>query len=131
MRLPARISSQHSLRRWVAACAIGLVCAAVGMVLWAPFAVLGAVRTLDFVFYDSLYRLRPTRDMRDGPLVIVAVDDASLEAIKRSQKVGWPWPRRNWGQIVSYLQSAGAKAVVFDLIFDTPSAYNGPAGDAD
>ena len=58
MKLPARLSNQHSLRRWVAACAIGLACAVVGMVLWAPFAVLGAVRTLDFVFYDSLYRLR-------------------------------------------------------------------------
>jgi adenylate cyclase len=87
------------------------------------------VRMLDNVMYDSLYRLRPVEDAKDGPVVIVAVDDASIEAVDRLRKFGWPWPREFYGHMTRYLDGAGARAVVFDLLFDRSSVHNNASDD--
>jgi adenylate cyclase len=111
--------------------AIGLVCAGVGFALWSPVRIFGAVRALDRVYYDSLYRLRPAQGVADGSIVIVAVDDASLKAVQRDLNLGWPWPRKFWGQMVTYLEQAGARAVAFDLLFDGTSVRSHPGNDDD
>ncbi len=48
-------------------------------------------------------------------LVLVTIDDASIEAYGR-----WPWPRDRHGYVVHYMKQAGAKAVVFDVLFLEP-----------
>jgi len=48
-------------------------------------------------------------------IVLVAVDEASLETFGR-----WPWPRDRHGYVVHYLKEAGAKAIVFDILFLEP-----------
>src|SRR6478672_9980495 len=88
MRLPVRLPQYHPLQRWLAAAVIALVCSAVGMLLWAPVRVLGVVGALDRVLYDSLYRLRAPEDLTNGPIVIVAVDDQSVEVIDHLNKKG-------------------------------------------
>ena len=80
-------------------------------------------------FYDTYYRLRPVESRVDGPVVIVAVDDRSLQAVDKSMHYGWPWPREFWGHIATYLDKAGAKAIAFDLIFSETSAYQDRTGD--
>src|SRR5438270_648665 len=80
---------------------------------------------LDDLLYDSTYRLRRAEDRSNGPVVILAVDDKSLDEIKqgliRGKHLGWPWPREYWGLAVKYLNECGAKAIVFDLLFTEPS----------
>ncbi len=52
-----------------------------------------------------------------GQLVIVTIDTPSVK------KLGaWPWPRSRHGDLVHALDKAGAKRVVFDVIFDQPAA---------
>lgn len=51
----------------------------------------------------------------DKGIVLAAVDEESLAAFGR-----WPWPRDRFGYIVKYLHAAGAKAVVFDILFLEP-----------
>ncbi len=48
-------------------------------------------------------------------IILIAVDEASLEAFGR-----WPWPRDRHGYITQYLQKAGARAIVFDVLFLEP-----------
>ena len=48
-------------------------------------------------------------------IVLVAVDEASLEVFGR-----WPWPRDRHGYVVRYLKEAGAKAIIFDILFLEP-----------
>lgn len=132
MRLPLRLPEYHPLQRWLAACAIAVLCAALGLLLWAPARILGAVRALDRVAYDSLYRLRaPDSKTAVADVVIVAVDDKSIEAVDALNKIGWPWPRAYWGKMVSYLDACGARAIVFDLLFDRSSVYNRPPANDD
>jgi adenylate cyclase len=85
----------------------------------------------DNAFYDAFYRLRPVDSQLDGPVVIVAADDKSLEEVDKGMHFGWPWPREFWGHITEYAQKCGAKAVVLDLIFDQTSVYQNSTGDDD
>lgn len=52
-------------------------------------------------------------------IVIVAIDDASLSAYGRSLT---DWPRTIYAELVQNLSAAGARVVVFDLVFDLPAA---------
>ncbi len=48
--------------------------------------------------------------------VVVDIDDASLRDLKR-QLGSWPYPRDVYALLISYLRDAGAKAIVFDVVF--------------
>lgn len=48
-------------------------------------------------------------------VVIVAIDERSLEALGR-----WPWPRELHARLVEQLTLAGARAIVFDVLFPEP-----------
>lgn len=85
----------------------------------------------DNAFYDGFYRLRPVDDRTNGPVVIVTADDQSLAHVDKALHYGWPWPREIWGDIATYLDKCGAKAVAFDLIFDQTSVYQASSGDDD
>jgi adenylate cyclase len=110
-------------QKWLAAAVIALVCTGLGVALWAPAKILGAVGMLDHVFYDSLFRLRPPESQKGGQIVIIAANDKSLAALQEKH-IGWPWPREFWGELVTYLDHAKVKAIVFDLLFDGESARN-------
>lgn len=53
-------------------------------------------------------------------IVIVAIDDASIDAIGR-----WPWPRTVHATLLERLAAAGPKAILLDLLLSEPD----PAGD--
>lgn len=77
---------------------------------WSGLLTIAELKTLDHRFH--LYA-DPTKAGND--IVLVAVDEASLEAYGR-----WPWSRDRHGYVVHYLKQAGAKAVVFDILFLEP-----------
>lgn len=64
----------------------------------------------DNLVYDAQLHFlsRPPPD----DVVIVAIDDASLEALGR-----WPWPRDIHATLVDHLSQAGAKAILLDILF--------------
>lgn len=52
-------------------------------------------------------------------VVLAMADEASLETMK--PLVGrWPWPRSLWGDLLDFFRDAGAKAVLFDILFTEP-----------
>ena len=50
-------------------------------------------------------------------IIIVAIDDESLGWLG-----SWPWSRNNHAQLISILETAGAKLVGFDVLLDSPSS---------
>lgn len=66
---------------------------------------------------DHLVRRYADPAKADPGLLLLAVDESSLEAFGR-----WPWPRDRFGYVVRYLKEAGAKAIVFDVLFLEPDA---------
>ena len=59
---------------------------------------------------------------RSGDIAIVAIDDASLQALGR-----WPWPRARHAELIEALTRAGVQGIGYDILFSEPS--DDPAGD--
>jgi adenylate cyclase len=74
-------------------------------------------------FYTWFYRQRPVESQQASDVVIVAVDQPSLDFIDKSNNRGWPWPRDYWGLVWKYLHDAGAKCVAMDVLFENRSAH--------
>ncbi len=81
-----------------------------------------AMGLADHVFYDWYYRNRPIESQLNGDVVILAVDQQSLSQIEDGFEFGWPWPREYWALLVEHVERAGARAVVFDILFSEISA---------
>src|SRR5439155_22086354 len=103
----------HTFKKWLAAAGIGLAVFIAAMALHASaLLTIAELKSLDYRFKQYA---DPTK--ADKGLVLVAVDEASLAAFGR-----WPWPRDRFGYVVHYLHAAGAKAIVFDILFLEPDA---------
>lgn len=108
--------SNHPKRLTTAA--LALFCAVLGVALLERSSVPGAA--LARTSYDSYFRWF---DLAEGtpsncPLAIVYLD---LEShLKQRQDDDKPWPRELHARLVRRLKSAGAKVVLFDIVFDSP-----------
>ncbi|HXE52503.1 MAG TPA: adenylate/guanylate cyclase domain-containing protein, partial [Tepidisphaeraceae bacterium] len=133
MRIPLTIRAQSPVRKIIAAGVIALVSAGFAIAIAHLPGSRIAMGKLDNLLYDSLYRLRPVTDQTNGPVVIVAVDDNSLNQLSHQgigkKSYGWPWPREFWGYMLPYFQKCGARAVAFDMLFSEPSVFNEWSGD--
>jgi adenylate cyclase len=114
--------------------AVGLIALAAWLIALgtsvAPFLHDG-LRLANNVFYDAFYRLRPNEDRTNSDVLIIAVDQASLDTMDSKLHYGWPWPREFWGLMAQYLARGGARAVGFDIVFSETSVYQTQTGDDD
>jgi len=79
---------------------------------WSGLLTIAELKTLDHRFHQYADSTKAGDD-----IVLVAVDEASLETYGR-----WPWARDRHGYVVHYLKQAGAKAIVFDILFLEPDS---------
>ena len=81
----------------------------------------GAFGYLENRSYDLRVRffapfLRPSHD-----IVIVFVDQASIDWAQRERGWGWPWPRAAYAEMLGHL--CAAASVTFDILFSEPSVH--------
>lgn len=95
-----------------------LVLAALALITAAVFVVpvlteieIPVFRTLEQKSHDLRFLIRG-KTKPTGKVVIVAIDDRSIEAMGR-----WPWPRFVLAKLIEILKDANAKAIGVDLIF--------------
>jgi adenylate cyclase len=82
------------------------------------------LKTLDWRFQHFA---RPEK--HDPRIVLVMIDQPSLDEFEKDS-VYWPWPRSIYGAILGFLEKGGARTVVFDQLFSSPSPY-GESEDAE
>ena len=124
----SREKSSHN-RLWVCL-GIGLLATVSSWLLSLVPGLHTAFTKMDYAFYDALYRMRAPTLREDSGVVLIEVDQSSLDQVQKTLRRGWPWPRESWGLIASYMQKCGAKAVVYDMLFLETSAA-GEEDDAD
>jgi adenylate cyclase len=61
-------------------------------------------------------------------IIVVLLDQPSIDWAVQERGWGWPWPRQAYAELVDYMNTGGASAVAFDVIFSEPSVY-GPEDD--
>jgi adenylate cyclase len=59
----------------------------------------------------------------DPKIMIVMIDQSSLEVLAEQEKQFWPWPRELYVPIIEYLRTGGAKGIGIDIIFSEQSSY--------
>ena len=98
-------------QKQLTATAVGLGVAAIALLIqWSGLTTIAELKALDHLYKRYADPAEAAKD-----IALVAIDEASLEAFGR-----WPWPRDRHGYIVHFLKAAGAKAIVFDVIFSEP-----------
>lgn len=73
--------------------------------------------------FDLLMQQRPITYPPDPSIVILDIDEPSLASMN-SEYGRWPWPRRVLAQVGQRLETAGARAVVFDILFADEDVAN-------
>jgi adenylate cyclase len=77
---------------------------------------------LDDRFNDHWRREIASVSLPDDSILIIEIDDKSLTELE-SEIGRWPWPRSVHAFLVDGLINAGAKAVVFDILFSERDLY--------
>jgi adenylate cyclase len=87
--------------------------------LFTGVADLYELKTLDWRFRALA---RPER--ADSSVVLVLLDQRSLDFYEQEEGIPWPWPRQMYQPLVDYCRMAGARGVAFDVVFSEPSFYS-------
>lgn len=73
--------------------------------------------------FDWLMRHRPIAYVPDSAIMVLDIDEASLAELN-SEYGRWPWPREVLAKVAGRIETAGAKAVMFDILFADPDVAN-------
>jgi adenylate cyclase len=81
------------------------------------------IRGMKLKTFDVIMKNRVLFEKADPAIVIVDIDEASLETM--AQEYGrWPWPRQIFAEFLEMLQEQHPSAVVFDILFSDPDVFN-------
>lgn len=111
------MASVGKQRRW--GLIVGLVAGVLGAVLW----MVGSLDRFENLTWDWRVRqlARPSDASRS--VVLVLVDQASLDWGSQTNGWPWPWPREVYTAVVDFCRRAGARTITFDMLFTEPSFF--------
>jgi adenylate cyclase len=101
-----------------------LAIAAIGWLAWDW----QHARTLDAAenaIFDRVVRWRPLEPIPSGRVVIVEIDECSIEHFRVRGEGGWPWDRQRHADLLEHLDRAGVRVVGYDVLFADPSPARG------
>jgi len=106
-------------RHTTAAALVGALVAVVGFGL----ARTGLVERFELASWDWRVRQMAAPSAATDDIRLILIDQASLDWASEANDLSWPWPRQAYEPMLAFLQRAGARAVVFDLLFTEASSY--------
>lgn len=75
---------------------------------------------IEYSIRDHFFEVRGPLSVENSPIVLVAIsEDADSEIPEK-----WPWPTSVHAKLVENLNRAGAKAIIFDVLFTQQDTYN-------
>ena len=83
----------------------------------------GILDYVEFKLYDLRINFLASGARRSNDIILVILDQNSLDWAQQERGWGWPWPREAYGEFLDYMNLGGAKSVAFDVIFSEPSLY--------
>lgn len=81
------------------------------------------IRGMKLKTFDLIMKNRVLFHKADPDIVIVDIDEASLEAMA-TEYGRWPWPRQVFAEFLEMLEEQQPSAVVFDILFGDPDVFN-------
>lgn len=78
--------------------------------------------------FDQVVNWRPVEPRPSGRVVVVEIDECSIEYFRAQGEGGWPWSRQRHADLLDRLDRSGAQLVGYDVLFADPS-QDDPGGD--
>lgn len=77
-------------------------------------------KTYELKSMDLFQRFRSP--IENAQVLMVEIDQQSLTAMSE-KGIQWPWPRQIYAPLIEFCAKAGARGIIFDIIFSEPSSY--------
>ena len=106
---------KKNLRKLTTAFGIGLVAALLALIAFRLVLFERWEKQVQDLFFRNL-----RRGIHPAEVVIVAIDQNSLDYFQSNSQLLWPWPRDIYGLTTDFLTEWGAKLIAFDIIFSSP-----------
>ena len=103
---------------------------AMGAIIWLAWD-WGHERSLNSAenaIFDRVVQWRPFEPRPSGRVVVVEIDECSIEYFRARGEGGWPWSRQRHADLLDQLDRAGVRAVGYDVLF-TDRSSSDPVGD--
>lgn len=110
-------AGSHTAKRIIYSLILGMAGSILVLVVWS----MGWLDIWEFKTWDWRASLlaRPGRATND--IIIIKLDQNSLDWGKRENALSWPWPRELYAAILDFCRRNEAKAVALDVLFTEPS----------
>ncbi len=95
---------------------LGLSVGVAFSVLISLFYLFGFFTKLQYISSDVLSK-HFTHNPQESSIVYLLITDATIIEADEVDGIQWPWPRQAYGEAIKFLKNAGAKAIVFDIVF--------------
>ncbi len=103
---------------------------AIGAIVWLAWD-WGHARSLNSAedaIFDRVVQWRPYEPQPSGRVIVVEIDECSIEYFRARNEGGWPWSRQRHADLLDQLDRAGVRTVGYDVLFADPSPGD-PVGD--
>ena len=67
--------------------------------------------------FDRVVNWRPVEPAPSGRVVVIEIDECSIEHFRAQGEGGWPWSRQKHADLLDQLDRAGVQAVGYDVLF--------------
>ena len=110
---------KKNAKKNVIICSIGIVIAALALFLHFT----GSLNWIEYKSYDSRIKQTAKYLTRDDNVVVIILNQESLDWAK--EELGWsyPWPRESYGKMVKFFNRGNAASMAFDMVYTEPSIY--------
>lgn len=97
-----------------------LAFAAIGWLAW-DWQHARSLDAAENAIFDRVVHWRPVEPRPSGRVVIVEIDECSIEHFRTRGEGGWPWGRQRHADLLEQLDRRGVRAVGYDVLFADPS----------
>lgn len=94
--------------------ALALTTALLGTIVALGLSALSLFDTLERKTLDLRFRYGAQASAADTSIILVAVDQNSLDFVARHWGMKWPWPREYYALLLRYLEPAAPRLIAFD-----------------
>lgn len=98
---------------------IGFISILISTVLWK----IGVLKPFETITWDMRVRLLKDSSNPSDKVVLILLDQESLDWAEDELFIPWPWPRQVVSPIIDFAKRGGAKSIAFDVLYTEASSY--------
>ncbi|MDH3328708.1 MAG: adenylate/guanylate cyclase domain-containing protein [Desulfobulbaceae bacterium] len=100
-----------------------LIHSVVGITVALLFWFTGLLNGIEGKTFDLRASLLAGRSPFSDSIVLIVIDQESIDWVSENMEIGWPWPRELFGSIIVNCIRRGAESIGFDVLFTENSNF--------